>query len=655
MKYFTIPNIKTILGQREVSMQIKAVPLTDVELPREGFSTKFFGQFPSQDDINDSQADDPGWKKKCSIEVDENLQQLDLTPIVQCYLVKPNVSSTVYLEDLDIKLMVEYFDSLTTTTKSMEVPPGLDTNYFWEVYSASQQVGQRYTTTFYLKTKHYDPTKGIVMFMEGTTAPISPVTRSWRVSVSVKKSISRQFSFNTLLSSLTSRSVINPLFPGRHPTTGYPNNPTFMPVTGEAVYKFLMSGLKLPAIEIHHNFGVGGDATQAPAQRFEIRTDMAFIRSKSFNFFSDREYLQYKTDSETGIGNFLYHLNTGKKIPWRVNAAGGTQPGGNGSNAALDNIYDNYELKAIKSDLPELSWTSKRPAGLMTETKVDFSKENVEYPIPEIWDNQPDTTAVLKASQTGRFKIAPYLLGHSIPDNPEDFGKYDNYYQRFDRQKYKAFFDDRDLVPKKIVEYMIKDIIADKIAIGHENEADTLQPLSNIKETYGAIKNTSPDPIVLKSFANAILNAHKTAPIIDHPNGSVTAAKLAENAVETAKIKDRNITAVKIALGTITLNELNQSVINTLSEVPDGSITNAKLASNAVTAIKITDRTITAAKIATGAITSNELASNSVITAKITDSAITAAKLAASALTANHFPTSLDLGTRVLYVPTPSL
>jgi hypothetical protein len=116
--------------------------------------------------------------------------------------------------------MVDYFDSATITTKNMEVLPGLDTNYFWEVYTASQQVGQRYTTTFYLKTKHYDPAKGIAMFMEGTTTPVTPVLKSWRVSVSVKKSINRQFSFNTLLSSLTSRSVINPLFPGVHPTTG---------------------------------------------------------------------------------------------------------------------------------------------------------------------------------------------------------------------------------------------------------------------------------------------------------------------------------------------------------------------------------------------------------------------------------------------------
>jgi hypothetical protein len=129
MKYFTIPNIKTILGQREVPMQIKAIPLTDVELPKEGFSTKFFGQFPSQDDINNAQSDDPDWKKKCIIEMDEQLQQLDLTPFVQSFLIKQNVSPTIYLEDLDIKLMVDYFDSTVNLTKpgfklEAQHPPG---------------------------------------------------------------------------------------------------------------------------------------------------------------------------------------------------------------------------------------------------------------------------------------------------------------------------------------------------------------------------------------------------------------------------------------------------------------------------------------------------------------------------------------------------
>lgn len=84
--------------------------------------------------------------------------------------------------------------------------------------------------------------------------------------------------------------------------------------------------------------------------------------------------------------------------------------------------------------------------------------------------------------------------------------------------------------------------------------------------------------------AAADLNAHKSATPLDHPDGSVTAAKLASNAVTEAKIADGAVTANKIA---------------------SGAVTAAKLASSAVTAGKLADGAVdTLARIASGVRTS---------------------------------------------------
>jgi len=78
------------------------------------------------------------------------------------------------------------------------------------------------------------------------------------------------------------------------------------------------------------------------------------------------------------------------------------------------------------------------------------------------------------------------------------------------------------------------------------------------------------------------LDSHISASPIDHPDGSVTTAKIADGAV----------TEVKIA---------------------DGAITTAKIADLAVTTAKIDDAAITAAKIANGAVTLDKLAFKTIV------------------------------------------
>jgi hypothetical protein len=63
--------------------------------------------------------------------------------------------------------------------------------------------------------------------------------------------------------------------------------------------------LNLMHYSIGRKLGVGSYPVQAPAEKVEIRTDLVQVRAKEFNFYSDREYLQYKvnvTDNQINAG-----------------------------------------------------------------------------------------------------------------------------------------------------------------------------------------------------------------------------------------------------------------------------------------------------------------------------------------------------------------
>jgi len=77
-------------------------------------------------------------------------------------------------------------------------------------------------------------------------------------------------------------------------------------------------------------------------------------------------------------------------------------------------------------------------------------------------------------------------------------------------------------------------------------------------------------------------------------DGEITAAKIASDAVTTVKILNANITAAKIASDSVTT-----------AKILDANVTAAKLASDAVTTVKILDANVTAAKLASGAAVSN--------------------------------------------------
>lgn len=100
------------------------------------------------------------------------------------------------------------------------------------------------------------------------------------------------------------------------------------------------------------------------------------------------------------------------------------------------------------------------------------------------------------------------------------------------------------------------------------------------------------------------------------PDGSITAPKLASNAVTTAKILDANVTTAKIAPLAVDATLLASNAVTT-AKILDANVTETKLANAAVTANKIGSEAVNDAKIAPNAVT----------TVKILDDAVTFAKI----------------------------
>lgn len=104
--------------------------------------------------------------------------------------------------------------------------------------------------------------------------------------------------------------------------------------------------------------------------------------------------------------------------------------------------------------------------------------------------------------------------------------------------------------------------------------------------------------------------------------GYIDATRLASDAVTTVKILDANVTEAKLADGAVTTTKLADTAVNS-----------AKLATNAVTSDKIVANAVTTAKVNDSAITTAKINDSAVTTAKINDAAVTFAKLAGEAVT----------------------
>ena len=138
------------------------------------------------------------------------------------------------------------------------------------------------------------------------------------------------------------------------------------------------------------------------------------------------------------------------------------------------------------------------------------------------------------------------------------------------------------------------------------------------------------DSVTATQIANNAVTANELA------DNAVDTAAIANTAVTSAKIASNTITADNIAADAVGASELADNAVDTAAiatnavttvKITDLNITTDKLAANAVTAAKIANDTITATQIAANAVGSSELADNAVDTAAIVNLAVTDGKI----------------------------
>jgi sugar lactone lactonase YvrE len=129
-------------------------------------------------------------------------------------------------------------------------------------------------------------------------------------------------------------------------------------------------------------------------------------------------------------------------------------------------------------------------------------------------------------------------------------------------------------------------------------------------------------------------NAVTSAKIAD---GTITGSDINNSAVDTAQLADNAVTSVKIADGTITGNDINNSAIDTAqladnavtsAKIADGTITGNDINNSAIDTAQLTDNAVTSAKIVDGTITGSDIQNSAVGSTQLADDSITASKLA---------------------------
>ena len=131
--------------------------------------------------------------------------------------------------------------------------------------------------------------------------------------------------------------------------------------------------------------------------------------------------------------------------------------------------------------------------------------------------------------------------------------------------------------------------------------------------------------------------------------GTITSAKIANNAVTPTQLGDGAVTTSKLDDGAVTDTQLADGSV-TSAKIATGEITAAQLADGSVTGAKIATGWITSDKIATGAVTSAAMLDGTIATADLADSAVTTAKVADGAITAANIADGSISG-RLVSVP----
>lgn len=101
------------------------------------------------------------------------------------------------------------------------------------------------------------------------------------------------------------------------------------------------------------------------------------------------------------------------------------------------------------------------------------------------------------------------------------------------------------------------------------------------------VENIDADITLPAEVSLAEFTAHKSAEELDHPDGSVTTEKIADDAVTQSKLANDSVAQSKIINGAVTKDK-----------IADDAVTTDKIADNAVTADKIANDAVTLEKLA---------------------------------------------------------
>lgn len=112
----------------------------------------------------------------------------------------------------------------------------------------------------------------------------------------------------------------------------------------------------------------------------------------------------------------------------------------------------------------------------------------------------------------------------------------------------------------------------------------------------------------------------------DIPDGSITTAKLADNAVTSAKIKPSAVGTLQLAVGAVSGDIIQNNTI-VASKLADNAVEDRSLADGCVTTDKIADGAVTEAKLAPSSVATEKLQDLCVTTPKIADHAVDTTKL----------------------------
>ena len=129
-------------------------------------------------------------------------------------------------------------------------------------------------------------------------------------------------------------------------------------------------------------------------------------------------------------------------------------------------------------------------------------------------------------------------------------------------------------------------------------------------------------------------------------DNSITADKLASNAVITVKIYDAAVITRKIANEAITESKISTNAVTTI-KIKNGAVTTDKIANRAITESKISTNAVTAISIENGAITSDKIAERAIIGSKISTNAVTAISIDNGAITSDKIAERAITGNKI--------